>query len=786
MQSIADHLIARPWLAALALLLAGAYAARQRHLAWQHRRHAAGARWLTVAAPQDVTAHAAADFWAVMTGVLTGGGWRRLLYGVPHVAWEYTWTGRELTLRVWVPGTVPAASVQAAAVAAWPGTTVRTGPADAPIPAAVHAVGGAHWPQQSDSAPLRTDHDADPLRALLAAGAQVRAGQHACVQVLARPATARRLRRARRTAAGHPPAGDLTGLVLRGLLGLVEVFLPGPSRPAGPGPVRRDPVRDAGQRTTVDKAVRVPHYEIAVRYAVAADRTGPGEPGPQTAERLGTLRHSVAAAAAAYTGPNRLRQLPVPHPVAVLAARRLHRGFLATATELGVLAAVPQDLAVPGLERARAAAVPAPTAVPAGGRGVKVLGRDQVGGHSVGLAAVDARQHVHLVGKTGVGKSTLMLNMILGDIHAGRGTVVIDPRGDLVTDILDRLPAAYADRTAIIDPYQAHQACINPLDDDGDPHLAVDNLVGIFSKVFQQYWGPRMDDTLRTCCLTLMRHANPSLSLVPPLLNDRAFRSRFTHDLTDPEGLLGFWTWYDSMNEAQKAVVIGPVLGRLRILLSRGFVKDVIGTPYSSFRMGDILDGGILLCRLPKGILGDDTARLLGSLIVARTWQAATARATIPEQRRRDATLYIDECHNFLNLPGAIDDMLAEARGFRLGIVLAHQNLAQLPRETAAAVSANARSKIYFNVDPHDARELSRHTTPYVSEHDLAHLDMHTAAARLLVGNRELPAFTLTTHPPSAVVGEATAIRQAVAAAHQSPDTQPALEELARTTARRR
>jgi hypothetical protein len=341
---------------------------------------------------------------------------------------------------------------------------------------------------------------------------------------------------------------------------------------------------EAHQRAVVDKAVRVPHFEIAIRYAVAADTGDPpldDEQRKQVRARLAGLAHTFASAAATYTRPNRLRRMTMAQPVAVLASRRLLRGFLATVEELAVLAALPQDLAVPGLDRARAEAMPAPAAIPSGGRGVKVLGRSQIGGHSVGLNVVDARQHVHLIGKTGVGKSTLLLNMILSDVHARRGTVVIDPRGDLVLDILDRLPADYAERIAIIDPGQDNPACFNPLDDGGDAHLAVDNLVGVFSKIFQRHGGPRIDDTLRVSCLTLMRHAHPTLALVPPLLNDRTFRGRFTHDLSDPEGLGGFWAWYDSMNEGQRAQVIGPVLARLRAFLLRDFVKNVIGTAHT-------------------------------------------------------------------------------------------------------------------------------------------------------------------------------------------------------------
>ncbi|GIJ12756.1 helicase HerA domain-containing protein [Micromonospora andamanensis] len=799
--------IARPWLGFLAAAaIVGTVFAHDQVLAWRHRRFAAGARWLTIAAPPEVTAEAAAAFWSTLMGVLTPSVWRRRVFGYPHVGWEYTWTGRALTIRVWVPGTVPPGAVEAAVRAAWPAATLTTADAAAPIPGEVgDEVGWAHWPQHTDVLPLRAEHDADPLRALLAAGAEVHHREHACVQILARPAPAGRVRAARRAAAGtstHPhgrpdvAARAVSGaarLAIEPVLWLLDAFTPGPARTRAPATARRvaerDPVASADARTVVDKAVRVPHFEIAVRFAVATDpdTTPPdAQRAKQIRERLVGLGHTIASAAAAYTGPNRLRRMTMPQPVATIAGRTLRRGFLATVPELAAMAALPLDLAVPGLDRARAKAVPAPVQVPSGGRGVKVLGRSQIGHHSVGLKVTDARQHVHVVGKTGVGKSTLLLNMILGDIKAGRGTVVIDPRGDLITDILDRLPASYAKKIVIVDPDQENPACFNPLDDGGDRHLAVDNLVGIFAKIFQGQWGPRMDDTMRVACLTLMRHAKPTLSLVPSLLQDREFRGRFTHGLDDPDGLAGFWLWYDGINEQFRGQVIAPVLARLRAFLLRDFVKSVIGNAHSSFDMGKVLDGGVLLCRLPKGILGEETSRILGSMIVARVWQAAIARAAIPENQRKDANLYIDECQNFLTLPGSVGDMLAEARGFRLGLVLAHQDLAQLPRDVAAAVSANARSKVFFNVDPADARELSRHTKPELDEHDLAHLDVYTAAARLLVGNRELPGFTFVTNPPAPVVGEATAIRRECAAAHARADEEPPMQQLARTAMKRR
>ena len=121
----------------------------------------------------------------------------------------------------------------------------------------------------------------------------------------------------------------------------------------------------------------------------------------------------------------------------------------------------------------------------------------------------------------------------------------------------------------------------------------------------------------------------------------------------------------------------------------------------------------------PKGVLGEETAQLLGSLVVARTWQAASHRARMAQDRRIDAALYLDECQNFLHLPYPMEDMLAEARGYRLSLTLAHQNLAQLPRDLREGISANARSKVFFNASPEDARDLERHTSPLLFAHDL-------------------------------------------------------------------
>jgi hypothetical protein len=703
------------------------------------------------------------------------------------VAWQYTWTGRRLLISLWVPGTVPPGAVEAAVRAAWPGAATTTESAAPPIPLDVPAAVGGHLlPTAAEWLPLASDHDSDPLRALVSAGSQLRADEYACVQILARPAPARREARARR-AAGRLRDGKTavpTFNPAAPLLAAIEVFQPvssGRPRRASPSPpARRDPGLERDVRAILDKTAH-PLWTTGIRYGVASTGRRAGS-SPQA--RLRGVADAVASSFAVYTGRNRLaHRARMSAPVAVLAQRRLGPGFLTSTPELAALAGLPRDLAVPGLDRARAKSMPAPVAVPTGGRGVKVLGDAEVGGHAVALPVPDARYHLHIVGSTGSGKTTLLVNLAVDDIRAGRGTVVIDPHGDLVLDILDRIPASVADRVVLFDPDQPNPPTINPLEGD-DPDLIVDNLVSIFGTIFAKAWGPRMDDVMRVACLTLLRHANVTLQHIPPLLNSAQFRSAMTVGLDDPAGLSGFWQWYDELNPGLRSQVIGPVLARLRAFLLRDFVKRTMRYPRSSFDMSRILDGGVLLVRIPKGTLGEDTSKLLGSLVLARVWQAATARAAIPPEKRRDATVVIDEAQNFLTLATGLDTMLAEARKYRLSLVLSHQDLAQFPRDLLAATSANARNKLYFSCAPEDARVLARHTLPELDEHDLTHLDAYTAAARLVVDSRQTPAFTMKTRPPRPVVGEATAIRQ-IAASSVPPQDTSAMDDLVERYSRR-
>lgn len=257
-------------------------------------------------------------------------------------------------------------------------------------------------------------------------------------------------------------------------------------------------------------------------------------------------------------------------------------------------------------------------------------------------------------------------------------------------------------------------------------------------RLYADFWGPRIDDTLRSAVRTLIGHPGVTLADVPVLLTNRSFRqrliARFRRD--DPEGLGAFWDGYDALTPAGAAQACGPVLSKLRPILGRRFVADLLGSATSSFAMSDILDGGILLARLPKGMLGDDACRLVGSLLVAQLWQSALTRAAIPEDERLDAAVYVDEAHNFLHLPIGLDDALGEARGYHLSFVLAHQHLGQLPKVMAEALHTNARNKLFFTVSPDDARRLAGHVGAYLAAEDLHRLDRFQAACRRVIDQR--------------------------------------------------
>ncbi|RAG85193.1 type VI secretion protein, partial [Streptacidiphilus pinicola] len=747
------HLAAHTWpiaLPAATIAAGGAAVGRVLGHHYAQRRLTRTGHGLEILVAPIVDPAGANALWAHLRGLLRP-WWRRLAGQHPHLVFEYRFTPAGVSLRLWAPGSVPLRLLERAVEAAWPGAHTHPLPGHAfAMPEHAVATGGRLRLARPDILPIEHRHDADPLRALLGAGQNLSDGEHVTVQILARPATGARVRRAKRKLRSLQQGSAAPARPGR----FLDLLAHQPQRGT---PTRHDPERADQLRAALAKTA-APLWDTAIRYAVILAISGDsGEGVRREAEARARGRaHQVASAFAVYAARNWYARHRLHHPARSLAERHFPlRGDLLSVPELAALAHLPLDPGAPGLTRAGARKVLPPARTPEPGPDVKPLGRADLGpARMVGLRVPDGRHHLHVMGATGSGKSTLLANLVLADAEAGRGALVVDPKGDLVLDILARLPEHALPRTVVLDPADASRPPrLNVLETGGsDTDVVVDNLVGIFRRIFTAFWGPRTDDVMRAACLTLIHTQLPgqpvTLADIPLLLTSSAMRQRTVARLDPHEKTLrGFWTWYEQLSEPTRATITGPLMNKLRAFLLRTFVTDTIAAGASTFDLADVLDGGIALVRLPKGVLGEETARLLGSFVVAKTWQAAARRAASGEQTRRDATLVLDECHNFLTLPYPLEDMLAEARGYRLSLVLAHQNLAQLPADLREGISANARNKILFNCSPEDARQLERHTAPFLGAHDLAHLGAFQAAARLVVHAADQSAFTLATRP---------------------------------------
>ncbi|MBB4934421.1 energy-coupling factor transporter ATP-binding protein EcfA2 [Lipingzhangella halophila] len=714
------------------------------------------ARVIEIQPPPTATMDQAHAFWAHAMGLLKP-RWRRALLQ-PHLAFEVLASANGVRLQMWVPGIIPPGVVERAIAAHWPGATTHTTPATRYRDAneRTHAIGGWLAMARPDDYPLRTTFADDPMRALLGAVRDLGPDQSVCVRVCARPATGWRLQHARISAAR-----------LRGrTMGIARMVWD----PLGPSTARAPAWPDVTDniRAILTKA-NSPRLACHASYLLATTSTT-----QEAHERLRGRAHSVASYAAAFgSGTQQLTRSRMWWPQLWRTHRYLARGYLLSVSELAALAHIPTDEVIPGLERAGARRIAPTPSIPTGDTNARVIGDADTGNtRPVALTVPDARQHTHIVGKTGSGKSTLLANLALQDAHAGRPALVIDPRGDLVTDILARLPKHAGERVVLWDPDDnAAPPRLNLLH-GADPEFTSDTVVGVFRRLFASSWGPRSDDILRSASLTLTRANDPTLTLgdIPRLLADDAYRARLVGRIQD-EFLAGFWHWYEDLSRNARTSSTGPVLNKLRTVLLRPWVRNVVASGPNSVSLPEVWDnGGLVLMRLPKGVLGEDTASLIGAFALALTWQTVTSRVGIPEHQRNDVNAYIDEAHNFLLLPRSMSDMLAEARGYHLGLTLAHQELSQLPPELRKALAANARSKIFFTSSPEDATSLQDHTLPELGAHDLSHLGAYQGAARLLVNGRERPAFTMRTRAlPPRIPGRATAIRQA--ARQHSPPT---------------
>jgi len=372
-------------------------------------------------------------------------------------------------------------------------------------------------------------------------------------------------------------------------------------------------------------------------------------------------------------------------------------------------------------------------------------------------------RHLHVIGPTGTGKSTLLAHLIEQDLEAGHGVVVVDPKGDLISDVLARIPRRRRSDVIVLDPAdEARPVGLNPLRsaDGAQAEVAVENLVGLLKSLYRSSWGPRTDDILRAALLTLAQNETATLCEVPILLTDSSYRRRLVGRLDDPIGLESFWGWYEGLSEPERFSVVGPVLNKVRAFTMRPRVRVIVGQAAPALDMREVLARRqILLVSLAAGVLGEEAASLLGALVVAELWHATTARARLPRASRHPVMAHIDEFQNVVHLPTPMPAVLAESRGLGLGLTLAHQHVGQLPNDVRDAVLANARSRVVFQLPAQDAGLLARELGGGLTPDDLQGLGAFEVAAQLYAAGRTQPPLTAKTQGPSATRSDADEVR---------------------------
>lgn len=435
-----------------------------------------------------------------------------------------------------------------------------------------------------------------------------------------------------------------------------------------------------------------------------------------------------------------------------------------TAPEAAGLLALPYGVRLPGLSLGRARQLPPPTHMPM--RGGAVIGVSDYPGmedRELRISTTDRLRHMHLISPTGGGKSTLIANMALQDIAAGRGIAVIDPKGDLVTAIAARIPRNRWDDVVVVDPSAVDGSIIgfNPLNTAGSSDLArelvADQVLGVFHSLYREFWGPRTDDVLRAALISVSYTRAPdgsafTLMEVSEVLTSPTLRRYLSNQASLPQHLRVYWQQFDAMTEEARRQAVGPILNKLRAFSMRSSVRLLLGQSKGVRLDHRFFRRGILLVNLSKGALGTETANLVGSLFVAALWQAALSRSRLPANRRPAFIGYLDEFQDVTRLGTASDlaDMLAQSRGLGLGLVLSHQYMNQLPDAVQQAVLGTVRSSVTWQSEQADAVALAKRFSPLTAD-ELQGLGTYEIAARLsTAGSTSMPTTGRTLPLPPA------------------------------------
>jgi len=390
---------------------------------------------------------------------------------------------------------------------------------------------------------------------------------------------------------------------------------------------------------------------------------------------------------------------------------------------------------------------PAPIEVPKKGL---FLGRSVYRGVSrdVFISDSDRRRHLYIIGKTGTGKSELLRDLVLQDIRSGKGVCLIDPH-DLAEDLLGYIPPERAEDVIYFDPSDTERPMgLNLLEayTEQQQHLITTAIINLMYKLYDPYKtgiiGPRFEHAIRNAMLTVMAEPGNTFVEVVRCLTDPKFVQELLPKVTDPM-VRRYWTDQIAQTaDFHKSEVLDYIVSKFGRFVTNKMMRNIIGQSKSAFDFRQVMDEGkILIINLAKGKIGEENSSFLGLVLIPRILIAAMSRSDVPEEKRRDFYLYVDEFQNFATPDFA--QILSEARKYKLNLTVANQFIGQMDEEVKNAVFGNVGTATAFRVGVSDANYLAREFQPVFAEDDLLNIDRFHVYIKTIVNNEPVPAFSM-------------------------------------------
>ncbi len=593
-----------------------------------------------------------------------------------------------------------------------------------------------------EALPIKTfqSFEVDPLAAITATLAKFEEDEEAWIQLLIRPAEPKWHKKSERYIAGLKGGTGSRGITR----GLAEALWKPPE-------YKTETVKLADYDQTKVGSAEEKSQKLAYETNLTIVYRG-HMPRPQAQLRLQSIVASYKQFNTTYlNGYEAKRISDDPYRISLYQARHFERkGNLLNIEEVATMYHLPHtNVETPYILWAMSQTAEPPANLPivttAYRDDVSPVGNTNFRGRNTmfGMPRSDRGRHLYILGQTGVGKSGLLELLTISDIYSPYGFAVIDPHGDYAVNVLRRIPAERADDVIYFNPADTDfPIAFNPMEVT-DPKLkthTASELIGVLKRMFES-WGPRLEYILRYSLLALLDYPNATMLDITRILTDKKFRNEVLDYVEDPV-VRNFWTIeFASWNDKFAAEAVAPVLNKVGAFTANPLVRNIIGQPKSSFNIRQIMDERkILIVNLSRGLVGEDNASLLGSLMVTKMQLGAMSRADIPAEHRSPFYLYVDEFQNFAT--DSFATILSEARKYGLNLTVANQYIAQMPMEVKDAVFGNVGSIVSFRMSADDSRTMERYFEPQFTQHDLVHMHNRHFVISMTIEGEKVPGFS--------------------------------------------